>query len=721
LKCNKCGSDLKEGASFCTICGARIEVQQQAPAPQPVEPWPPAPQLPVQQPSEPWPPAPQPTVVNITTAQPSKPTVFDDHIYKTQLDTSPTLLTGVRKKAGAGLIIGIIAACLVLFITVIGGIIFIASIFDPPHIADPDITVSPQPGDPIEVVAPDPKEVEEFDIFIDELFEDWVTSDALTMNYFLANPYIMDIERPEATYGEVTTAELIAEARQDTREISERLSSFTYGNLREDQKIIYDILKRSITLYEITEKDDEFFYYTGYIRPLNGIQVQLPILLAEFTFYTAEDIDRYLDLIADTHRYFSDIIEFERERSRRGYFLCEANTDSVIEQIESYLENREDNLLITVFDYKIDTYEGLSFEQRDEYKERNKELVLENVLPAYDSLLDAMNELRGVGAREGGLANLPGGKDYAHALLRLRIGTDRSAEEWQDLIATWIGMVWMELIEGLHGGPGLLDRYLEDDLGQIPDGTPEEYIQKLENHIAADFPQMKPTNLVILEVHESLQEHTSPAFYLAPAVDRFDDNVVYVNPSSINDNVFMFTVLAHESYPGHMYQSVYFLQQSPHPVRIALSNTGYSEGWATYAEMMSYFYTGMDEDEANLLWNFRFFDMLLGAYVDLGVNIMGWGIDFVYELFDELGLNEEAVESIYNRVTGVPLFSMTYTMGYIELLLLKNEAETALRSDFDQKEFHRFFLETGSAPYPILREYMYKWIDEIRAEFKPAA
>ena len=546
-----------------------------------------------------------------------------------------------------------------------------------------------------------------FDLLLDEMFADWVTNDALTMNYFLAEPQWMNIDRPETTFGEIASPESIARDKQETQDLSIRLDGFTYGLLREDQQIIYDILKRIIDLSEVLEREDDFPYYIGYIRPMTGIQVQLPVLLAEFNFYTVEDIDRYLDLIGDTHRYYSDIIEFERERSRRGFFLSEYNVDSVIEQIESFLENRENNLLISVFDYKIDNYPGLSEDQREQYKKRNRVLVIENVLHAYDTLLIAMKELRGVGARQGGLADLPWGAEYAHALLQLRVGTDKSANELEVLLQEWMELTLMTILDMLHGELQMFDSYLEGELGQIDDGTPKSYISRLEKHMAREFPPIDDTQLVVLEVHESLQEHMSPAFYLAPAIDRFNENVVYVNPASINENLFMFTVLAHESYPGHMYQTVYFLQQSPHPIRVSLSNTGYTEGWATYAEMMSYYYADISYEEALLMWSMRLYDMLLQSMVDLGVNVTGWSYQGVSDFLEGFGITEEdIVESIYNRATGLPLNSLNYSLGYIEMIDLLSAAMHTSGNDFELMDFHRFILDFGPAPYPIIKDYM---------------
>ena len=547
---------------------------------------------------------------------------------------------------------------------------------------------------------------ESFDLLMEEIFADWVSSDALSMNYYLADPESRGIERPESTFGDTATPERIEEAKQETQEASDKLDTINYDELRSDQKIVYDILRRNVELSRILEREDDFNYYIGYIRPLIGFQVQLPVLLAEFNFYTAEDIDRYLDLLSDTKRYFDEIIDFERERSKRGYFLSDANVDSICEQIESFLENREDNLLITVFDDRIDNYEGLTVEQREQLKERNKELVLNNVLVAYETLLSAMKELRGVGVNTGGLADLPNGTEYGHALLRLRVGTDKPADELEALYDEWLDSTWMSIMNTIFGNPDIYERYLAGEIGEIEDGTPKSYISALHRHISRDFPQIGSTGLEVLEVHESLQEHMSPAFYLVPAIDRFNENVIYINPSSINENLFLFTALAHESYPGHMYQTVYFLQQFPHPVRMALSNTGYTEGWATYAEMESYFFALENPLEANLMWEIRFFDILLVSYADLGVNVLGWSYNDVESLLAEYNItSREQVDYIYNRVTGIPLNSIMYSLGFIEFMELLNDTREAQGDSFSLMEFHRSFLSFGPAPYPIIRKH----------------
>ena len=108
--------------------------------------------------------------------------------------------------------------------------------------------------------------------------------------------------------------------------------------------------------------------------------------------------------------------------------------------------------------------------------------------------------------------------------------------------------------------------------------------------------------------------------------------------------------------------------------------------------------------------------------MDLGVNLLGWDLEHVTAIFSELGLNVEVAESLFNRVTGVPLMSMTYSMGFIELDMLMTDAAEILGENFELIEFNRFFLETGPAPFSIIKKNMNMWIeDSLLQGMKPAA
>ena len=553
---------------------------------------------------------------------------------------------------------------------------------------------------------------ERFDILMDEQFETIATTDSLTLNYFVANPAGYGIEIAMPTYGEVISPETIAKDREETRELRIALMDIRFENLRADQQVIYEILKRNVDLIEALDSKDDYSYYLGMIYPISGIQAQLPVLLSEYKLRTEDDIEAYLLLLEDTERFFKEIIDFERERSRRGFFMSEANTDAVIESCESYLENWENNLLILIFNEKIDQFEGLDQQRREQIKNRNAELVLQNVLPSYEMLINELKQLRGQGANNGGLSALPDGMSFAETYLQYLTGSDMSSEQAETMLSDEMERVRRTVMSIIDNNAELMDNYLEGELGQIFEETPRVYLRLLEKRIANDYPEIAPVRYVVNEVHESLMEYLSPAFFLTPAIDSYMDNVIYINPSKVSDNLGLFTTLAHEGYPGHMYQKVFYFQQSPHPLRTFIGNSGYTEGWATYVEMESYNYANLSADEATVMQCSQVFNLLIYGLVDLGVNALSWGIEGAASFLADFGIGDmDTVMELFNIVTADPLTYLPYCLGYVEFSSLRRDAEDALGNDFSLIEFHRFLLEFGPAPFSIIRTHMQKWIE----------
>jgi uncharacterized protein (DUF885 family) len=558
---------------------------------------------------------------------------------------------------------------------------------------------------------------EKFDLLLDELFAESVTSDSISLNFFLANPEAFGIEVITPTLGEVTTLDSFRRNRDENRELAERLSAFDSELLRPDQQIIFDILMRNAEISDQMSHIEDFAFYIGWIRPLVGIQVQLPILLAEFNFRTEDDFEIYFALLEDTERYFNDIVEFERERSRRGTFMADGVVDMVLEHIESFVYDTDDNFMILVFEENLNAFEGLSQEKRNELNQRNRDLVLGSFLPAYENLADTLRELRGVGSHSGGLAMLPSGEILAQAYLRQRADTDMTMQEMYDILTERLYEINSEIVSLIMSYPELGERFMDETLGEnmlpnLAEHTAENYMIVLRDAISEHFPPLYNVRYIIHEVHESMQEHMSPAFFLRPAIDDFEDNIIYVNPSFLEDRMFFFSIMAHEGFPGHMYQMVYFLQQAAHPIRQFITGIGYTEGWATYAELMSYSFVDLGA-EGELIRLSREFDLILSARIDIGINGFGWDLDEFTSFLRTFGVTDfEVVESMFNSMIGTPLLFVPYAIGYLEMLSLLEKAEEELGDDFNLLEFHRFILDFGPAPFPMLRENMSIWMEE---------
>lgn len=87
---------------------------------------------------------------------------------------------------------------------------------------------------------------------------------------------------------------------------------------------------------------------------------------------------------------------------------------------------------------------------------------------------------------------------------------------------------------------------------------------------------------------KALELSLSPAFYLTSPIDDSSQNVIYINRNPIYDNQPLYNTIAHEGYPGHLYQTVWFHTHCDSDLRKILSFSGYTEGWAAYVEALSY-------------------------------------------------------------------------------------------------------------------------------------
>lgn len=154
----------------------------------------------------------------------------------------------------------------------------------------------------------------------------------------------------------------------------------------------------------------------------------------------------------------------------------------------------------------------------------------------------------------------------------------------------------------------LVSELLEDhpDLTEEPERldfsaqSPEEMLATLQQAITADFPSLPDCNVTVKYINAAMEDYLSPAFYLTSPLDQLTENTIYINQKNGYEGIRLFTTLAHEGFPGHLYQNLYFHSQDVPPIRSLLGYPGYTEGWATFVELHSYIYSGLSKDAAKL-------------------------------------------------------------------------------------------------------------------------
>ncbi len=537
-----------------------------------------------------------------------------------------------------------------------------------------------------------------FDEFTDELFREEISSNTLNLHYTLAYPENYGIKDYDITLGDFTIEDL-ENYDEELLALKAELEAYDYSSLTTNQQLTYDIIEDHI---ETELEAADLYLYDELLSPTTGYQAQLPILLAEYTFRTERDITDYLTLCNEVEKVFDSILEFERRKSAAGLFMADFAVDDIITQMKDFIASPDDNYMIAVFNDKIDAFPGLSDAARTEYKKQNYAVVTGSIIPAYQKLIDGLTELKGTGQNPGGLCYFEDGDEYYEYLVKTSTGSSKSIRKLKSLTENFIYEALLDISEMTAANPHLVDAFYASDFTLT---APEEIMADLIGKVGADFPAPPEVNYTIKYVHESLADSCSPAFYLTPPIDDLENNTIYINPLYISEEIY--PTIAHEGYPGHLYQTVYTSSKNLPLIRNLFGSSGYSEGWATYVEYYSYSISGLDKDVARLYTLNSGANLGLHAYVDLCVNYDGWDSDDVYEYLSQFGYDDKAIaKELFQTMVEEPANYLSYFIGYLEFIELREEAEELYGDDFSLKDFHDRVLTLGPAPFDILSKYL---------------
>ena len=548
----------------------------------------------------------------------------------------------------------------------------------------------------------------DFDDFTREIFTDAVSTDALTLHFQLKDPSAYDIDLDTIDLGRINLQNPIDTFVSDisTDALRQELHDFDYEELTEKQQQTYDILDEFLET-EQTYDSKTLFYYPEYLSSTSGTQSLLPVMMSEYAFYSPADVDDYLLLLQDFPDCFNNILDYEQEKADAGLFMSDESADEVIASCQSFIEDPDNNMLIEVFPEKLESVSGLSDSDKADYIKRNDQAVHDYVIPAYQSLIKGMEALKGSGTNENGLCYFDHGKEYYEYLVKSQTGSDKTPEELIEWLDDTLQNTIVQMALLLSSDDSLADKL--DEAIDISENDPKIILQTLQSSLKEDFPDAVSSQYTLKYVPESLEDSMNPAFYMIPPVDVTDSNVIYLNNSQITDNLSLFTTLAHEGYPGHLYQQSAFSATDPDPLRQAMNFLGYVEGWATYAENMSYTWTGLDDNLARCLQLNQDITLALYGRIDLGIHYEGWTTDDVTEFLSDYGLDDdETVHSVFRAIVSDPASYLPYCIGYMEFKELRDDTEETMGEDFNLKEFHQCILNIGPCSFDVLEKYIQK-------------
>lgn len=539
----------------------------------------------------------------------------------------------------------------------------------------------------------------QFRTFTRSLFQTEVSANTISLHYTLRSPSDYGIADIPATYGSLSSDPVAAKA--SVRNVLSSLQEFDPGTLSSENALTFKILD---TYLKNASTGTDYLLYQEPLGPVSGIHTQLPVLLSEYSFYDTQDVETYLALLKETPSYFDSVIRFEQKKATSGLFMPDYQADSVLDTCQSFIDMGKENYLVSTFNERIASLDLLPENKKDSFQKENMKLVTEEIYPAYQNLITAIKSLKGKGMNEQGLSHFPYGKKYYEYLVRQTTGCNES-------ISRLRLMTRAQILEDLSAMQKVLfpaDAALTQ-ASVLEQTSPDSMLDDLRSKITDTFPKIPDVDFQVKYVPESMQDYLSPAFYMIPAIDNLTENVIYINNGQTTSGLNLYTTLAHEGYPGHLYQTVYFSASEPDPIRSILDFGGYVEGWATYAEMMSYYLAPLPKTEASLLQKNNSVILGLYALADMGIHYDGWSVTDTVRFFSDYGINDpNAVQSVYKLIIGSPANYLKYYIGYLKFYELKKEMADALGNQFSQKEFHRAVLDVGPAPFEIVYDEVEK-------------
>lgn len=544
---------------------------------------------------------------------------------------------------------------------------------------------------------------QDFDALMMQIFRSEVMSDSLTLNYMVGNPQTYGLSEKTSSLGHYSLQEMQADLAITENWIAS-MESFDYDKLSEEQKLTYDVI---YAVLKQSKGSMDLLEYSECLSPTTGIQIQLPVLLVEYHFSDKVSVEKYIQLLGMVPAYFQEILLFEEQKSASGLFMSDRTLESILSGCEKFISNPEQNYLITTFENRLQNIQ-LTEEEKKALTEANREAVMKQVIPAYQSLVNGLTKLKGSGKNKKGLCGLKKGQEYYTYLVHSKTGSNRSIPEISGLLDKTI-----EENKKVMANLAVEDKeiYIKAQQVQYPCEKAEETIQYLQKEIAKDFPALpEGIDCQVKYVDKSLENVMSPAFYLTPCMDDYQHNTMYLNGSDQYNLSKAFTTIAHESYPGHLYQTCYFMSREHSPVRNIVNISGYTEGWGTYAELYSYNLANLETEVQTLLYTNTLLTLAIYAKADLEVNYNGWSQKQLRNYLSDFGFSKTSSQAIYDSVVAEPASYMSYTLGYLEIVSLRETAEQKLGENYTNQKFHEFFLQTGPAPFIVLQDRLEQWL-----------
>jgi len=498
------------------------------------------------------------------------------------------------------------------------------------------------------------------------------------------------------------------------RAYREKLDAISTEGFPEQDRISHDLL---LHVLESRIRDYELKDYEMPISQMQGIHSGLADLPNSVPLDTVKHYEDYIARLHQIPRAFEQTMEVLRQGEKDGLMPVRVLLDQIPAQCEGTI--KENPFMGPTKKFPA----SISAEDQKRLTEEIERAVNSEVLPAYGRFADFIaKDYAPHGRTTIGLNSLPDGARRYQQAIREQTTTDMPPAEIHAL-----GLREVERINGLLTNLAIKAGYKDLSSFRTALNSDPKYIPKSAEQIVDDFRryvgQMQPrlpelfgvfvkTPLTV-EAAPASQPH-NPTHYIFGTPDGTRPARVVVATSNYEHRKLLSdeTQAYHEGIPGHHMQISIQQRLTGLPeFRLHVINNAYAEGWAVYAEALGK-EIGFFQDPASDYGRLNLELMrAVRLVVDTGIHSEGWTREQAVAYFRESGAGDEpTIQAEINRYIAWPAQGLSYQIGKLKILDLRNRAQQRLGARFDIRAFHDEILSGGSLPLDMLEARVDNWI-----------
>ena len=504
------------------------------------------------------------------------------------------------------------------------------------------------------------------------------------------------------------------------------LSQFNKENLTEEEQNSYEIIKWELEVGQALLKQPTNLIPMNQFWGTHLTMAQFASGTSAQPFKTEKDYTNFLKRMESYAVWLDSAMVSMKKGIQQKIVLPKALTLKMIPQFEEMITSKvEDNLFYSAIKIFPNTFTEA---QKKELSEKYASVIESKLMPKYQQMVAFLkNDYLPASRTTSGIGSVPHGNDLYKVYVKQWTTTSKTPEEIHQIGLHEVALLnaEMEKVKVQVGFKGTLKEFLNEVRNKKelkPFTKPEQVIAHFEQIYQTIKPNvnklfsLQPKTKFEIRRTEAFREKTASAEYIQGAVDGSRPGIFYVPiPDATQYNVLEDEDLfLHEAIPGHHFQMSLQQENTNLPDFRRYNWFGaYGEGWALYAESLGkelglyndpYQYLGMLNDEMH---------RAIRLVVDTGIHYKGWTREQAIQYsLDNEAESEASITSEVERYMVIPGQALSYKIGQLKIMELREKAQSRLKDKFDIKKFHQIVLESGVMPLDLLEKKINTWISK---------